>query len=133
MGRDKPKNMKSELLAASKVLQGVLGNGKSALSDQFLRWKIWRFWPQIVGKTLGAVCEPVGYERGRLYIWVRSSARMQELRFFEPTLKKKINDHVGREWVRSLRFTLDRHDIPQRAEVSEEFKKFLEDQGEGQQ
>lgn len=127
--KNKPKT-KSDLLAASKVLQTVLGNGKSALSDQFLRWKIWRFWPQIVGKTLGAVCEPVGFDRGRLYVWVRSSARMQEIRFFETTLKKKINDHVGREWARSLRFTLDRHDIPQRAEVSEEFKKFLEDQGE---
>ena len=126
MGTSKPKT-KSDLLAASKVLQTVLGNGKSALSDQFLRWKIWRFWPQIVGKTLGAVCEPVGFDRGRLYIWVRSSARMQEIRFFEETLKKKVNDHVGRIWCRSMRFTLDRHDIPNRAEVSEEFKKFLEE------
>src|SRR3979411_304399 len=58
--------IKTELLSASKVLQTLLANGKSPLSDQFLRWKIWRFWPQIVGETLGAVCEPVGFERGRL-------------------------------------------------------------------
>jgi hypothetical protein len=120
------KRKKSELLAASRVLQGLLGNGKSALSDGFLRWKIWRFWSQIVGPTLAKHCEPVGYERGKLFIWVKSSARMQEIRFFEDTLKTKVNEHVGRDWVKTIRFTLDRHGVPSTAEVSEEFKKMLE-------
>ena len=124
--RKKP-GTKSELQTASKVLQTLLANGKSPLSDQFLRWKVWRFWPKIVGETLGAVCEPVGYDRGRLYIWVKGSARMQEMRFFEDTLKQKVNEHVGKTWARSIRLTLDRHGIPKSAEVSEEFKKFLED------
>jgi len=116
----------SELLSASRVLQTLLGNGKSALSDQFLRWKIWRFWPRIVGPTLAKSCEPVGYDRGRLLIWVKSSARMQEIRFFESTLKQKVNEHVGREWVTSMRFTLDRQGIPQAENVSEEFKRYLD-------
>jgi hypothetical protein len=120
------KRKKSELLAASRVLQGLLGNGKSALSDGFLRWKIWRFWGQIVGPTLAKHCEPVGFERGKLFIWVKSSARMQEIRFFEDTLKTKVNEHVGRDWVRTIRFTLDRHGVPSTAEVSDEFKKMLE-------
>jgi hypothetical protein len=120
------KRKKSELLAASRVLQGLLGNGKSALSDGFLRWKIWRFWPTIVGQTLAKHCEPVGYERGKLFIWVKSSARMQEIRFFEDQLKTKVNEHVGRDWVKTIRFTLDRHGVPSTAEVSEEFKKMLE-------
>lgn len=129
--RFKPKaRPKTDLLAASKVLQTVLGNGKSPLSDQFLRWKIWRFWPKIVGDTLGKQCEPVGYERGRLFIWVKSSARMQDIRFFETTLKEKVNEHVGRTWVRSIRFTLDRHGVPTTAQVSEEFKKYLENEPE---
>jgi len=83
-----------------------------------------------VGKTLGAVCEPVGFERGRLYIWVKSSARLQEIRFFEETLREKVNEHVGRTWVKSLRFTMDRHGIPASADVSEEFKRYLEESGE---
>jgi hypothetical protein len=124
------KKPKTDLLSASRVLQTLLANGKSPLSDQFLRWKIWRFWDQIVGATLGSVCEPVGFERGRLYIWVKSSARMQEIRFFEDTLKSKVNEHVGRAWVKSIRFTLDRHGIPRAADVSEEFRNFLAEQGE---
>ena len=130
MAADKPKfvpKRKSQLQVASKVLQGLLGSGKTALSDQFLRWKIWRFWPQIVGDTLGRICEPVGFERGKLYIWVKSSARMQEIRFFEESLKKKVNDHVGSNWVRWIRFTLDRHGVPNAEEMSPAFKKFLDD------
>lgn len=120
------KKKKTDLQSASRVLQGLLGNGKSALSDGFLRWKIWRFWPQIVGPTLASHCEPVGFERGRLFIWVKSSSRMQEIRFFEETLKTKVNEHVGRDWVKSIRFTLDRHGVPQAGDVSAEFKKMLE-------
>jgi len=126
---ENPKKKKSELLSASKVLQTLLGNGKSPLSDNFLRWKIWRFWPRIVGPTLGSQCEPVGFDRGKLVVWVKSSARMQEIRFFEATLKKKVNEYVGREWVKFIRFTLDRHSVPQQGEVSDDFKKFL---GEGE-
>lgn len=125
--KPKFKRKNSELAAVSKVLQNVLANGKSPLSDQFLRWKIWHFWPKIVGQTLGGFCEPVGYDRGRLYLWVKSSARMQELRFFEATIRDKVNEHVGREWVRHVRFTMDRRSVPQPGEVSEDFKNYLDD------
>jgi predicted nucleic acid-binding Zn ribbon protein len=120
------KKKSSELLPASNVLQTVLGNGKSALSDGFLRWKIWRFWSKIVGETLARHCDPVGYDRGRLYIWVKSSARMQEIRFFEFTIRDKVNEHVGRAWVRGIRFTLDRHGVPSAENMSQEGKKLLE-------
>ncbi len=50
---------------------------------------------------------------------------MQEIRFFEDVLKEKVNAHVGRQWARSIRFTLDRRGIPKEAEVSPEFKHFL--------
>lgn len=126
MADKKSKKHKSELLSASKVLQTLLAHGKSPLADNFLRWKIWRFWPQIVGETVAKSCEPVGFERGRLYIWVKSSARMQEIRFFEDQLRAKVNDYLKREWVKNIRFTLDRHGVPGAGEVSEEFKKFLE-------
>lgn len=121
------KKKKTELSSASKVLQSLLANGKSPLSDNFLRWKVWRFWPQIVGPTLANHCEPVGFQRGRLVLWVKSSARMHEIRFFEDSIKTKVNEHVNREWVRAVRFTLDRHGVPKENEVSQEFKKFLED------
>src|SRR6185503_9116661 len=126
MGTNPKKRKSADLITASRVLQTLLANGKSPLSDQFLRWKIWRFWDQIVGKTLGNVCEPVGFDRGRLFIWVKSSARLQEIRFFEDILREKVNAYVGREWARTLRFTLDRRGIPKEAEASPEFKSYIE-------
>lgn len=125
------KKRKNVLQPASKVLQTLLANGKSPLSDQFLRWKIWRFWKEIVGPTLGDVCEPVGFERGRLMVWVRSSARLQEIRFFEKTLREKVNEHVERDWVKKVIFTLDRRSVPQVDESSPEFRKYLEGPGLG--
>ncbi len=71
-------------------------------------------------------CEPVGFERGKLFIWVKSSARMQEIRFFEDQLKSKVNEHVGRVWAKHIRFTLDRRGVPSNSEISEEFKKMLD-------
>lgn len=121
------KKKSKQLLPVSNVLQSLLANGKSPLSDGFLRWKIWRFWPKIVGDTLAGHCEPVGYDRGCLILWVKSSARMQEIRFFEKTLREKVNDHVGRDWVRKIRFTLDRHDVPRQESASPIIKKYLGD------
>lgn len=122
----KGKKPKSELMPASKVLQTLLGNGKSALSDHFLRWKLWRFWEQVVGPSLGKECEPVGYERGRLYIWVKSSVRMQEVRFFEAELTEKINKFLGQKWVRQMRFTLDRRGVPASATEQAALRETLE-------
>jgi len=116
---------KTDLQAASKVLQGLLANSKLPLSDSFLRWKVWRFWPEIVSESVAKSCEPVAFDRGRLWIWVKSSARMQEMRFLDAALKQKINEYVGKTWVRSIRWTLDRRGVPK--EISEEFKKFLEE------
>lgn len=126
----KPK--KTDLSAASKVLQSLLSSGKSPLSDQFLRWKLWRFWPQVVGETLGGICEPVGFERGRLYVWVKSSTRMQEIRFFEETLKDKVNAYVGRTWAHHIKFTLDRRGIPKEAEATPEFRDYIAREDEPQ-
>lgn len=98
------------------VLQSLFQNSKSELSDQFLRWKIWSFWPQIVGPTLARCSQPVGYQKGRLYIWVDHSARMQELSFMVVDIRDKINQAVGKKWVRSIKFTLDRREVPKSEE-----------------
>ena len=107
------KKRNSDLQPIAKVLQSLLSNSKSKLSDPYLRWRLWRFWDKVVGPTLGGSSEPVGYERGRLYIWVSSSPRMQEMRFFEDDLKIKINNYMGFEWVKNIRFTLDKKSVPQ--------------------
>ena len=112
-GPNKKKDQRSRLMPVANVLQSVLGNGKSPLSEQFTRWKLWRCWPEVVGPNIASSTQPVSYHKGRLYIWVRSSTQMQELRFLVGDIKDRINDYLGREYVKFIQFTLDQKSVPQ--------------------
>src|SRR5438105_1391651 len=55
----KTKKKPSHLTAASSVLQGLLGNVQSPLAGPFLRYKIWRYWDEIVGVSVAKISVPV--------------------------------------------------------------------------
>lgn len=105
-----PKNPKHQarLTAAADVLQGLLQNSKSQLSDGFLRWRLEQDWPSIVGPTIAKQTLPVAFEKGTLFIWVRHSAWMQQLWYFQEPIKEKVNAHLAKYWVRQVKFTLSR-------------------------
>jgi predicted nucleic acid-binding Zn ribbon protein len=104
---------KKDLVAVSDVLQGLLENSKLPIAEQFTRWKLLRKWDEVVGPTLAPHTLPVSFQRGTLYIWVKSSAWMQQLAFAAAPLKDKINSYLGRQYVRRIRFTLDRRSVPE--------------------
>ncbi len=122
MSQEKPR---SRLLPASNVLQALLANGKSPLSEQFTRWKLWRNWEEIVGPSIGKHSSPVDFKKGRLTVWVSSSARMQEMRFLVGSIKDKINKYLGREYVKFVQFTLDRKSVPDVDSSDPAFRDFL--------
>ena len=105
--RKKPK-INAQLAAAADVLQGLLQNSKSPLSDGFSRWRLEGQWSEVVGKTIAEQTWPVAFERGTLFIWVRHSAWMQQLWYFQDPIREKVNAHMGREWVKQVKFTLSR-------------------------
>lgn len=106
----KPKKKKrnpSHLTNMSSVLQSLFADGKSPLSDQFIKFKLIKGWQQIGGDMVASSCLPVTYRYGRLVIWVKSSTRLQELRYMEATLLENINEFLGSAMVKELRFTLE--------------------------
>lgn len=115
----------SNLSPVATVLQSLLQSGKSPLSEQFIRWRLWRNWEEVVGREIAKHSMPVGYVNGTLSIWVQSSARLQEMTFLVRPLRQKINDFVGKAWVNSIRFTLDRKTVPQLQESAEGVREFL--------
>lgn len=115
----------SRLVPVANVLQSLLENSKFPLAQQFVRWRLWRFWPEVVGPAVAEHTAPVDYERGRLIIWVSSSARLQEMTFVIKALQQKINDYIGHRWVTSIRFTLDRQSVPKTTGMSEDSRSFL--------
>lgn len=103
---------KSELTSSSDVLQNLLQDSKNPLADQFTRWKLWKKWRDVVGPTVSTHSMPVGFDNGVLYVWVKSSVWLQEFIFVAGPLKDKINQYLGRKWVKGVRFTLNKRDVP---------------------
>jgi hypothetical protein len=112
--RSKPKSerRKGALNQATDVLEGVLLSNKSPLSDQFMRWKLWRKWADVVGPTISAQSMPVGFVNGMLYVWVKNAVWMNEMLFLAGPIREKVNAFVEKNWVQQVRFTLNQHDVP---------------------
>lgn len=121
----------SRLESATHVLQSLLQNGKSPLAHQFLRWKLWRYWDEVVGPSAAKHTLPVAYDRGRLVVWVSDSARLQEMTFMARHLIQRINEFIGRRWVTNIRFTLDRHSVPDPEKGDETARRYLSGEGDG--
>lgn len=119
---DKNAKKKSNLVPVSNVLQALLGHGKSPLRDSFTRWKLWRYWEEIVGPSVASMSVPVDLKRGVLVIWAKSSAQMQDLHFISNAIKLKVNKFLGAPMVHSIRFTLDEARVPQKDAVVQEFE-----------
>lgn len=115
-------DFKIKFQTGAQVLQKLFESGKSPLSDQFLRWKLWAQWEQIVGSQMAGVCEPVGLSRGILKIWVKNSSWNHQLQFFREEILKKIQKVESFSHVTSLIFTLDRKSVPQEEEAKQELK-----------
>lgn len=115
----------SNLSSAANVLQSLLKSSKSPLSEQFTRWRLWQDWEAVVGQEMAKHSMPVGFLSGTLYIWVNSAARMQEMMFLVRSLRQKINQFAGKEWVRSIRFTLDQKLVQPPNESSASLHNFL--------
>ena len=100
----KNKRSESELSSATDVLQVLLEGQKLPLSHAYQVWKLRRHWKDVVGETICQHSKPVFYIRGTLYIWSENSVWTQEFTFLSGAIKQKINDYIGRPWVRNLRF-----------------------------
>ena len=111
------------LSCASDVLQSLLQDGKSPLAKGFLRWRVWKEWPTVVGQEIARHTEPVDYRQGVLYVWVKNSTRMQEVSFLSRQIISKINEFVGRKWVIRIRYTLDPKSIPDREQFKGQLNK----------
>ncbi len=106
---------KSHPKSALDVLQGMLDKGNSPLAQDFRRFRLKLDWENVVGPRLSQSCSPVGFTQGILYIWVINSVWMNELLYGRKELIKKVNSYAGCKWVREVRFTQDKRDVPKDA------------------
>jgi hypothetical protein len=121
----KPKKKSNgKLNSGSAIIQSLFENKSSPLSEQFIRWKIWYSWSDYVGVTMANCCLPVGYDRGTLFVWVKNSTWMHHLQFLKETLQEQINSKLGKPFVKRIRLTLNRNEVPNASDP--EWQKFID-------
>jgi hypothetical protein len=117
---------KEKLTLSSHVLQSVFENGSSTLSQQFIRWKLWRRWADYVGPQISKVTEPVGFRQGTLFIFVINSTWMHQLFFGVDMVRDQINKKLGFDYVKAIHLTLNRRALPESQEERDAMKSNLE-------
>jgi len=125
------KRLGGKLNSGSAIIQTLFEGKNSPLSEQFLRWKIWYSWTTYVGPTMAKCCLPVSFDKGTLFIWVKNSTWMHHVQFLKETIQEQVNTHLGKHFVKRIRLTLDRHEIPNASDP--EWQKFIDNilKGEG--
>ncbi len=96
------KNKKLDSVA--NVLQGLFENSKSPLSEGFQRYRLEQQWGQVLGGPVAQYTRPVDFQEGLLTIAVSNPSLLTELQFFRQEIITKVNTHIGKVWVKKLRF-----------------------------
>lgn len=115
-------DFKSKFKTSAEVLKSLFEEKAGGpVSEQFLRWKLWLNWKEVVGPTTAEYTEPVSYHNGVLTLWVKNSTWMQQMTFMSETIKNTVNQKYKKNFVTEIRYTLDRRNTP--TKDSEQFKK----------
>ena len=114
---------KTKFKTGAEVLQRLLEDKAGPVSDQYLRWKLWLNWKDVVGATVSENAEPISYNQGVLWLCVRNSVWLQQMSFMLEPIKHSVNLKFRPGFVKEVRLTLDRRLTP--SADDENFKKNL--------
>jgi predicted nucleic acid-binding Zn ribbon protein len=64
-------------------------------------------WADRVGEKIAAVTEPLHVSGGILYVGVRSSAWLMELRMMEGEIRRRLNEDRAGGRIRGIRFVME--------------------------
>lgn len=120
-------DFKSKFKTSAEVLKSLFEEKEGGpVSEQFMRWKLWLNWKDIVGPTTAEYTEPVSYHNGVLWLWVKNSTWMQQMTFMSETIKNTVNQKYKKGFVTEIRYTLDRKNIPkENSDFKANVKKFI--------
>ncbi len=95
--------------SVSGVLPRVLR--QLGLEEGLLGWRAVHEWEQVVGPRVARHTRATAFREGELVVEVEGSPWMHELGFLKPALVRRINRHLGRRLVRTVRFVVPRGGI----------------------
>jgi len=79
------------------LLRDVLDEAVNALGlrERLRAFRALLHWEEVVGKTVAAAAQPEALKEGKVFVAVKSSAWIQELRFQQQTILQKLNEYAG--------------------------------------
>jgi predicted nucleic acid-binding Zn ribbon protein len=81
------------------------------LERQLQGWRAVEEWPHWVGPRVARHTRAVAFRDGTLVVEVEGSAWMQELGFLKREILRTLNERLGADLVRDIRFTVPRGGI----------------------
>ena len=76
----------------------------SEMASKIQKYSIFNHWEEIVGEGIGSRTKPEKISRDILYISVTNSTWANELRMMSAQLLFKINNFIGTDAIKELRF-----------------------------
>lgn len=93
---------RSEAQSIKEVIDNYLQSHN--LSDKLLEIRALELWPLIVGQAINRCTVERRVDDGVMRVRISSAAMRHELQMHRSTLVKSINDALGKEVIRELRF-----------------------------
>lgn len=98
------KRKKESLTSIKEIIRNLFNNPSSPLSMD--KKELCDAWEEIAGDMLKEQCTPEWLRKGILGIRVSTPIMLQEMRFREKLLRKKLNERIGREAIKKIEFYL---------------------------
>ena len=98
------KRKDSSLIHISDVLGSALGKYRPARDTEMTR--IWDIWDSVVGRPIAMNAKPDTFKEGLLTVNVSSSSWIHQLKFLEREMVANINQKMGKDLVRQIRFKI---------------------------
>jgi len=90
----------------------------------------WGVWEKAVGDTIAQQAQPAFMRGGILFVKCSSSAWMQQLQFMKGQICQQLNQLLGKEVIRDIRFQMGMIDRPLRSDSSAENQEVALDDAE---
>ena len=96
--------MKKEMFHIGDILNGALKEFRPSADTGMTR--IWDIWDQAVGEATSRNAKPGAFKDGILIVHVSSSVWMHHMLFIKQDMQLKINQTLGQDLVRELKFKI---------------------------
>lgn len=84
------------------VLRGLLE--ETMLQDRMEELRAADLWPKVVGRQIAGECKPPSVKKGIMSIGVGNASLRQELHMSRSRLREMINNHLGKEVIKEIKF-----------------------------